>query len=234
MPSPDTQSSARRASTPQRRSTLIQRTMRQLLRDIMDGVYGPGDRIPETELAERLGVSRAPVREALRTLENDGLVELTPWRGARVIDPTPEDIAALFDLLASVYGTVARLAARQASDADLARFARDVDQFETAERNDDELMELIEIAYRAGVHLGQASGSHLAADTLRRLGRAAYWMHRYLTAAPQRWRDASVTKYRKLEAALMARSEQRSETAARQLVQHTARLIEKHAPAARR
>lgn len=216
------------AAAESRRPPLILRTMRRLLRDILTGVYGPGDRIREAEVATRLGISRAPVREALRVLEQDGLVEMLPWRGARVINPTPEDIAASFDLLGAVYGTVARLAVRNASNADLAPFRADVEQFARCVAEGRDNAELVDVAYQAGTDLGKACGSALAAGLLRKLGRMGYWQHRYLQSAPARWRRQSVTRFRKLEEALLARSEERSEQAARRLVQHTRGLLLRH------
>lgn len=65
---------------------------------ILDGGYGPGDRLREEELAEAVGVSRTPIREALRRLAADGLVELGTNRGAQVVAFTDTDLAEIFDL----------------------------------------------------------------------------------------------------------------------------------------
>jgi|GEM_PF-530683 len=208
---------------------LIQGTMRRLLQDILTGVYGPGDRIREAEVAVRLGISRAPVREALRMLEQDGLVVVLPWRGASVVDPTPQEIEALFDLLGTVYGAVARFAARHASDEALKQFSRDVALFAKATAEGRDPFHLVDIAYRAGTDLGQCCGSPLAADVLRRLGRVAYLQHRFLLPVPPRWRQQSVLRFKKLEAALLSRAQERSEAAGRKLVQHTQSLLALHA-----
>lgn len=211
------------------RSPLVLQTMRRLLRDIMVGLYAPGERIREVEVSERLGVSRAPVREALRLLEQDGLIEIAPFKGARVIDPDPAEIADLFDLMATVYGAVARFAVRHAADAGLERFYADVAEFERAVAARRDLVDLVDMAYRMGTHLGQCCGNALAADMLRKLGRIAYLRHRYLQPVPARWIQQSVTRVRRLEAALRARSEERAESAGRRHVQHTAALVLRHA-----
>lgn len=210
------------------RPTLIQSTIRQLMNDIMTGTYGAGAHIAETELAERLDVSRSTVREALRTLEKDGLVELTPWRGACVIDPAPVDITAQFELLGAVYGIVARLVVRNTPDAALVTFSKYVDQFERCQEEGQGMLKLLDIAYRAGTYLGQNCGSTVAADNLRSLGRGAYWSHRFLQHAPRRVHRESVAKFRKLETALYERSEQKSETAARKFVQLSQRTVMRH------
>jgi DNA-binding GntR family transcriptional regulator len=78
---------------------------------IVHRVYGPGDKLGEAEIAERLGVSRTPVREALRRLDADGLVELVPHKGARVVAFSDAELEHIFALRAQVEGTAARRAA---------------------------------------------------------------------------------------------------------------------------
>ena len=62
---------------------------------ILDGTYRPGERLIESAIAEKLGVSRAPVREALTALEGEGIVVQQPRRGYYVVDFTRQDINAL-------------------------------------------------------------------------------------------------------------------------------------------
>ncbi|WP_165967374.1 GntR family transcriptional regulator [Luteimonas aestuarii] len=209
------------------RDRLVEKVVRQLTRDIMAGIYGPGDRIREPEVSERLGISRAPVREALRNLEHEGMVEVMPWRGARVINPSPDEIADLFDLLAAVEGVVARLATRHASDEDLARYAKKVlEAAEVArEHKQKDFFEVIHVAYQAAEVLAASCGSAMAANMVRRIGKPAYWLHRFLMPAPQRWIQQSLARQAALRDALLARDEDRSERAARALVGHTRRLV---------
>lgn len=92
---------------------------RQLLQDIRTGALLPGARLRETELADRFGISRTPVREAIRQLEADGLVAHIPRQGAtiRVLD-YPE-VMELYEMRTVLEGTAARLAARAASEMEL-------------------------------------------------------------------------------------------------------------------
>lgn len=96
---------------------------RRLLEEISRGILLPGARLRETELAERLGISRTPVREAIRQLEADGLVAHIPRQGAtiRVLDYT--EVMELYEMRAVLEGTAARLAARAASDLELEELA---------------------------------------------------------------------------------------------------------------
>lgn len=68
----------------------------QLREAILKGVYKPGDRLIETELAERFSVSRGPVREAVRVLAAEGLVQLRKNRGAVVSAPSPDDVLEVY------------------------------------------------------------------------------------------------------------------------------------------
>lgn len=96
---------------------------RQLLEDIRNGILLPGTRLRETELADRLGISRTPVREAIRQLEADGLVTHLPRQGATIRNLDHAEIVELYEMRAVLEGTAARLAARAASDIELAELA---------------------------------------------------------------------------------------------------------------
>ena len=91
----------------------------QLLDDIRSGRLNSGDRLRETELAERLGVSRTPVREAIRQLEADGLVTHIPRQGASIRSLDYAEVMELYEMRAVLEGTAARLAARAASDLEI-------------------------------------------------------------------------------------------------------------------
>lgn len=207
------------------KARLVEKVVRQLSRDIIAGVYSPGDRIREPEVSARLGISRAPVREALRVLEHEGMLEVTPWRGARVINPSPDEIADLFDLLAAIEGIVARLAVRHASDEDLQRHSQVVDELIASQQNRREFTDIVHLAYRAAEVLASSCGSPMAAGMVRRVGKPAYWLHRFLMPAPPRWVLQSLARQRTLRSALLARDEERSDRAARALVMHTKRLV---------
>eukprot|EP01037_Dinobryon_pediforme_P036565 gene36565-43573_t len=78
---------------------------------VLSGEFRPGERLDEAMLAERYGVSRTPVREALRQLASTGLIEVKPRRGATVASATPEQLETLFGAMAEIEATCARLAA---------------------------------------------------------------------------------------------------------------------------
>lgn len=96
-----------------------QSVYRHLLEKIRRGDLLPGVRLRETELAEHLGISRTPVREAIRLLEADGLVVHLPRQGATVRGLDYAEVIELYEMRAVLEGTAARLAARVALDLEL-------------------------------------------------------------------------------------------------------------------
>jgi DNA-binding GntR family transcriptional regulator len=71
----------------------------RLKSDILENRLPPGLMVPEPEIAHRLGMSRTPVREALITLQSEGLVELIPRRGVRILPISPKDMCEIYELL---------------------------------------------------------------------------------------------------------------------------------------
>lgn len=97
------------------------RTLRQAVTDqlsamIRDGELAPGQRLLEDKLAEQLGVSRNPVREAIRALEATGLVVVEPRRGAYVASFDADEAAELLDLRSVLEAYAARLASQRHTD----------------------------------------------------------------------------------------------------------------------
>ena len=88
--------------------------------DIRGGRLQPGDRLRETEIAERMGVSRTPVREALKRLESDGLVTFGQPRGLTVTELSHGQILELYAMREVLEGAAARFAAERASPLEVA------------------------------------------------------------------------------------------------------------------
>lgn len=78
--------------------SLVELTMESLRRDILSGRIDPGERLVEEQLTKRLGISRAPLREAMRLLAQQGLVEHIPRRGARVATLSDDDVRELYEV----------------------------------------------------------------------------------------------------------------------------------------
>jgi DNA-binding GntR family transcriptional regulator len=97
---------------------------------VFDGRLGPAEWIDEKSLAERWQVSRTPLREALKVLAAEGLVELVPNRGCRVIELSDDDADTLFPVMALLEGRCAFEAATKATDDDLRELRRLHDDLE--------------------------------------------------------------------------------------------------------
>jgi DNA-binding GntR family transcriptional regulator len=109
------------------RTTLADRVLQQIVEAIVQGTMAPGAPINEVDLSARLGVSRAPLREAIFRLEAKGLVQRTPHLGARVVDLKPNDLKDLFVIREGLEGMAARLAAAAMSDTELDQLEQGLD-----------------------------------------------------------------------------------------------------------
>jgi DNA-binding GntR family transcriptional regulator len=119
------------------RSVLADQVRERLLERILSGRYPPDSRIVETQVARELGTSQAPVREALRGLEALGVVEITPFRGARVRRPTRRELLEAYAVRSALETLAARLAVPRVGDDDLDRLAAEADAMQAAARADD-------------------------------------------------------------------------------------------------
>ena len=106
------------------RSVLADQVKERLLEAILDGSYPPDSRIVETAVAKELGTSQAPVREALRGLEALGIVEITPFRGARVRRLDVAELLEAYVVRSAIEVLGARLAVARLTDDDVAAIAR--------------------------------------------------------------------------------------------------------------
>lgn len=97
----------------QRSNSLHSRVYNRIRNDILNGVYEPGESLVELKLSEELGVSRTPVREALRQLELEGLVQSVPNKGATVRGVTEQDIQDIYTIRMLIEGLAARWAAEK-------------------------------------------------------------------------------------------------------------------------
>lgn len=102
---------ADRRSDPVARNVLSAQVKDRILQWILEGELAPGSRIVETRVARELGTSQAPVREALRDLATLGVVEMQPYRGARVRRPSKQELVEAMEVRAELEGMAARLAA---------------------------------------------------------------------------------------------------------------------------
>lgn len=139
----------------------------RLRRMIIEGEYAPDERLIEEQLAERLGVSRTPIRQALTMLEAEGLVEIAPNKGAMVCSFSVEDVRDIYDLRAVLEGYAARRAALRIAGEELARLSELAEEMEGLAGHFSEHEEIRRlVALNQGFH-----GTIVVASRNRRLGR---------------------------------------------------------------
>jgi DNA-binding GntR family transcriptional regulator len=174
---------------------------------ITQGALAPGSRIPERQLCEVFGVSRTPLREALKVLAAEGLVELTPNRGARVVRLTRGDIEAMFQVMGALEALSGELACARITDDELAN-VRALHYQMLAHYERRELPEYFKLNQQIHEAIIAAARnpilSQLYASLSGRLQRARYManMNR------QRWSDA-VQEHEQILEALSARDAKR-------------------------
>ncbi|WP_371810817.1 GntR family transcriptional regulator [Frigoribacterium sp. CFBP 13707] len=156
--------------------------------DIVAGALQPGTRITEAALAERYGVSRVPVREALRGLEAEGFVESRPNVGSRVAEIPVDEADDLFAVREALEISTARRAAARARQL----FTRDepADDWQRVRRSLEQLLDdgdaaievgdldrLVELNERFHIGVAELSGSMTLATLLRQLSRKIEWLY---------------------------------------------------------
>ena len=130
-------SEARATTLPFTRANLREQIKDVLLQRIVEGSYPPGSRIVETRVAQELGVSQGPVREALRDLEQLGCVLHEPYRGCSVRAFSVDELLDAFPVRAALEALAARMAAERITDAELDALDELLDRMRLAARRGD-------------------------------------------------------------------------------------------------
>lgn len=120
------------------KTSLVDSAYAEVKHRILDNRYQPGYQALEQEIAEDLGMSRTPVREALIRLQHDGLVELVPRRGVRIVPVVSSDMKEIYEVLTALESMAAELLARRQPDAKaLAPMTSATDDMRAALERDD-------------------------------------------------------------------------------------------------
>lgn len=120
------------------RDQLDRKVYDRLHKDIVSGAMVSGMPLVEARIAEELGVSKTPVREALIRLQRDGLVDIAPYRGARVIAPSERDVREILELRLCIESYIVRQLARTRPPETLARLEESIEKTRGAVRADAE------------------------------------------------------------------------------------------------
>jgi DNA-binding GntR family transcriptional regulator len=157
--------------------SLRNRIFKYIKNQIITGVYGPGETLLESKLAEELGVSRTPIREAMHLLELEGLIETTAKKGSAVLGITPKDVQDIYVIRQLVEGLAASWAADRLTAAEIRELQKIYDLMEFyAQKQDYE--EVADLDNKFHQIIYEASGSKILKITLGNL-------HQYVQLARQ-------------------------------------------------
>ena len=182
----------------------------QLLEEVLEGDLRPGEILVETALGKRFGVSRTPIREALRMLEQDGVLERVN-RGMRVRQTSSEEVLEIYGVRIILEAAAARDAASRRTDYDLATLDRIFGTMAAAKGASPQELATINRSFHRAIW--QAAGNRTLADLLERL---AVHLRRYPATTyqrPGRWEEA-LEEHRRLLEAIRARDPELAATIA--------------------
>ena len=192
---------------------------RQVIKALYDaistGALRPGQRLVEKDLCELMGVSRPPVREALRHLESEGLVVSLPKRGPIVAELTSEDVAHIYQVRGALEALAARLFAESASEEQIAALRATVTSLREALRGGD-IDLTMEAKDRFYAILTEGAGNPLIASILRSMKARIQMLRRMSLSSPER----SPNTMHEIEAILAAISARDGEAAFQQSWDH--------------
>jgi DNA-binding GntR family transcriptional regulator len=183
--------SAKLVKTPEKRpkastATTGEQIAKQLGQDILQGRYAPGERVGEQAVAELFSLSRGPVRDALRILERQGLVEIRPRRGAVVTELALNDVADIFNVRCALLSLAVRYLARNPDKSALAEVEPRLAQLrKLALQKRPSLFDFAQATGRVAMGLLSACASaKVIQTTYRDLPHDALWRMLWLTPQP--------------------------------------------------
>ena len=189
--------------------SLSSRVFEQLESDILSNRISPGESLNEQKLSLQLGVSRTPVREAIRMLEQTGLVEVTPHKGALVRGISRKDLEDIYTIRMYVEGLSARWAAEHADAKQLQELTELVELQEFYLQRD-RMGQINELDSHFHECIYQASGSRTLRHILSELHHMIQWF-RAQSFRTQGRAEKMVEEHRKIVEAIAARDGKRAE-----------------------
>ncbi len=201
---------------------------------ILQGKFAPGERIGEQAIADLFSVSRGPVRDALRELDKQGLVEISPRRGAFVVHLVLNDVVDIFNIRGTMMGLAARYLASRPNDAAIDTLDARLDELrQLAFEQDTSLVEFVKAVGRMGTGLIQHCGNRQLASTYRNLPHDAIWQMLWVNNKPLDYERAarrieSLQGYERLLAAIRAGDADAAEAGMRRIVSDSCQEVIAH------
>lgn len=176
---------------------------------IRKGILKEGDKIVEKALCEQMGVSRTPLREALRLLSAEGLIQLVPNRGARVAQPSLKDIREMFQVMSILEGACARQCAEKLTEKGLRKLEELHEKLEKhAKEKDYEKYVLVNHRYHTLVQ--ELAGNKILSEVINGL-RQKILLHRYRQILMPNRLEQSMQEHRDLQEAFRTKEPEAAE-----------------------
>ena len=192
-----------------RTASLEEQVTETLEAEILTGKLAAGTSLTEQSLSVRLGVSRTPIRAALHTLAEEGLINLIPNKGAVVVGVTREDLIDIYRIRMRLEGLASALAAERISPEELATLRESVELAEFyISKNDAEHLKELDTQFHAIIY--RASGNRMLNKTLSELHRNITSYRKMSLAVPGRL-ERSVGEHREILAAIEERDAERAD-----------------------
>jgi DNA-binding GntR family transcriptional regulator len=194
---------------------------------ILDGRLTPGQRLKEAEVAEAFGISRTPVREALRILQNSGLLDASPNRGSVVRSYSIDQLREIYDLRILLEGYAARRAAMATTPELVQALRESCDRFEELRRADSPVVELVKENVTFHTAVIDAAASDRVSTLLRAvvelplIYRVYYWYQPEQVASSER-------RHLQLVDAVEARDADRAELIMRSHILEASDVMQSH------
>lgn len=203
------------------------KSLRELAQDavreaILDFRFAPGERLVERTLCDQLGVSRTVVREVLRYLEAEGLVEVTPNRGPIVAQIKPEDAEQIYELRSMLECVAARACAEAARPADLLILEEAVGELWTALQAQDPRISL-KATGKFYKHMFRIAGKRIAWEMVESLNVRINALRALTIASPER-RSAAAAEMQKLFDVIASGDADAAEAACAEHIESAARV----------
>ncbi|MFZ7090217.1 GntR family transcriptional regulator [Primorskyibacter sp. 2E233] len=198
--------------------TLPEQIANQLRRDILRGKLAPGAQVKERDNAAEMGVSRTPMREAIRILAKEGLVILRPARSPVVAQPTLREVADNIEVLTVLEMLSGELACERALDEQIEEIA-EIQNRMASLYDDIDMLDVFELDMEFHLAIVRAANNPVLIETHRSI-LARLWRARYLSATRKRSRDRVLRQHTDIVEGLQARDPERVKLALHSHLEH--------------
>lgn len=188
------------------------RVFRRLRNDILSGVYKEHDELRETTIGEELGVSRTPVREALRQLELEGLVTIVPNKGAYVTGISKKDVHDIYKIRSMLEGMCARWATRYITPEQIGELEEVIllSEFHLKRKNEEKAVQVSELDGKFHKVLYEASNSRILEHVLSDFHKYVQMARTHSVESRER-AEKSIEEHRAILEAIKGKDEDQAE-----------------------